>query len=132
MSTFVASLIAATLAGASATAPADTHVVAQKVTLKSDGLLLEAFLYKPEGDGPFPALIWNHGSEQHPDAGAQFDSVAAIFVPAGYVVFAPVRRGHGHSQGRYIVDDIRFARLRGGREDAAYTAVRLLATEQLA
>ena len=132
MAALILALIVAAPVVASGAALAGAAVVAQKVTLTSDGLSLEAFLYKPDGDGPFPALIWNHGSEQHPDAGAQFDSVAAIFVPAGYVVFAPVRRGHGHSQGRYIVDEIRFARLRGGREDAAYTAVRLLATEQLA
>src|SRR3954469_112989 len=123
MTKFAAALIVAALAGASIDAIADTHVVAQKVTLKNDGLVLEGFLYKPDGDGPFPALIWNHGSEQRPDAGAQFDSVAAIFVPAGYVVFAPVRRGQGHSQGRYIVDELRFARLRGGRSEAEYTAM---------
>src|SRR5262245_39693155 len=66
----------------------------ERVTFKSDGLTLVGFLFKPDGPGPFPGLIWNHGSEKNPGAIRQFDAVAAIFVRAGYVVFAPVRRGH--------------------------------------
>ncbi len=112
-------------------APAGSHLIAQKVTLTSSGLSLVAFLYKPDGDGPFPALIWNHGSEKNPRAGTQFDSVASIFVPAGYVVFAPVRRGHGGSQGQYIVDELRQARSLGRPDNAARTAVHLLETGQL-
>lgn len=57
-----------------------------------------------EGPGPFPAIVWNHGSEKDPGRGPQFDTVAKMFVPAGYVVFAPMRRGHGESQGPYIVE----------------------------
>ena len=133
VATFTAALAIAANAFAQASndAAAGAHVAAQKVSFKSDGLSLVGFLYKPEGDGPFPALIWNHGSEHHPEAGSQFDSVASIFVPAGYVVFAPVRRGHGGSEGTYIVDEIRIARLRG-RDAAERTAVRLLESEQLA
>jgi carboxymethylenebutenolidase len=111
------------------------HAVAatgQKIVLKNDGRTLTGFLYKPEGDGPFPALIWNHGSEHHPEAGSQFDSVASIFVPAGYVVFAPVRRGHGDSSGQYIVDEARNAGIRGAHDKYLSTLVRLLETEQLA
>ena len=131
---FAAALIVAQTAPAEASndATAASHIVAQKITLKSGELSLIGFLYRPDGEGPFPALIWNHGSEQRPDAGAQFDSVASIFVPAGYVVFAPVRRGHGGSQGRYIVDDIRQERRFSGWEKAARSTVQLLETEQLA
>jgi dipeptidyl aminopeptidase/acylaminoacyl peptidase len=75
----------------------------ERVTFKSSGNTLVGFLFKPDGPGPFPGLVWNHGSEKNPDAAPQFDAVAAVFVPAGYVVFAPVRRGHGDSQGPYIV-----------------------------
>jgi dienelactone hydrolase len=56
---------------------------------------LVGFLYQPEGEGPWPTLIWNHGSEKNPEAGPQFDTVASVFVPAGYVVFAPERRVPG-------------------------------------
>src|SRR5437762_10912485 len=102
----------------------------ERVTFKSGRLTLEGFLFKPDGPGPFPALIWNHGSEQHPERGMQFDGVARIFVPAGYVVFAPVRRGHGSSEGAYIVDEIERARqARGGAPQQLM--VHLMETEQL-
>jgi poly(3-hydroxybutyrate) depolymerase len=81
----------------------------QRVSFTTDGLTLVGFLFKPAGAGPFPALIWNHGSEQSPGVGPQFDTVAGIFVPAGYVVFAPVRRGHGLSEGMYIGDQVQRA-----------------------
>jgi hypothetical protein len=64
----------------------------ERVTFKSGDLTLVGYLFKPGGQGPFPGIIWNHGSEKDPDTGPEFDSVASIFVPAGYVVFAPVRR----------------------------------------
>jgi carboxymethylenebutenolidase len=108
-----------------------TLLETERVTFKSDELSLVGFLYKPEGTGPWPALIWNHGSERNPDRGAQFDTVASIFVPAGYVVFAPVRRGHGDSEGRYIVDRIRGKQQQQGHDESMRTAVRLLETEQL-
>lgn len=103
----------------------------QVVTFKSGDLSLIGFLFKPEGSGPFPTLIWNHGSERNPGLGEQFDTVASIFVPAGYVVFAPVRRGHGRSEGTYIVSSLDQARLNEGEDAANQLAVHLLETEQL-
>jgi dienelactone hydrolase len=100
----------------------------ERVTFKSDGLTLVGFLFKPDGPGPFPGLIWNHGSEKSPGTMRQYDAVAAIFVPAGYVVFAPMRRGHGDSEGPYIMDQLR----RGQEQHAsASLAVRLLEGEHL-
>jgi len=78
----------------------------QEVHFQSDGLNLVGYLFKPEGSGPFPAIIWNHGSEQNPDKGPEFPGIASVFVPAGYVVLAPVRRGQGTSEGQYISDAI--------------------------
>ncbi|HUH96215.1 MAG TPA: prolyl oligopeptidase family serine peptidase [Anaerolineales bacterium] len=77
---------------------------AQQITLQSDGLNLVGYIYKPDGPGPFPGIIWNHGSEPDPTDQNEFDAIASIFVPAGYVVVDPVRRGQGGSQGDYIVD----------------------------
>src|SRR4051794_8224718 len=77
-----------------------------RVTFPSGKLALAGYVYKPEGPGPFPTLIWNHGSEKDPAGRGQFDAIAAIFVPAGYAVFAPVRRGHGGSEGQYIGDRV--------------------------
>jgi dienelactone hydrolase len=101
----------------------------QRVTFKSGDLSLVGYVYRPDGNGPFPTVIWNHGSEPNPGA-RQFDAVASIFVPAGYAVFAPVRRGQGGSEGPYIVNTI--DELRTRRDGSALGAtVRLLETEQL-
>ncbi|MES1259820.1 MAG: hypothetical protein ABUL71_04430, partial [Gemmatimonadota bacterium] len=58
-------------------------IAKQRVTFQSGDLKLVGFLFKPAGNGPFPAIVWNHGSEKNPGTGAQFNSVAALFVPAG-------------------------------------------------
>jgi carboxymethylenebutenolidase len=102
----------------------------QRLAVKNGDLALAVYVYKPEGAGPFPTLFWNHGSEKNPGGGPQFDSVAKIFVPAGYVVVATVRRGHGGSQGTYIVDTLNVHRERGDGSDRALM-VKLLETEQL-
>lgn len=101
----------------------------QRITFKSGSLTLVGYVYRPAGAGPFPTVIWNHGSEANPGA-RQFDAVANIFVPAGYAVFAPVRRGQGGSEGRYIRDALDGVRATDPRA-AGSTAVRLLEGEQL-
>jgi dienelactone hydrolase len=108
--------------------PSPVGVSKERVTFKSDRLTLVGFLFKPDGPGPFPGLIWNHGSEKSPGTMQQFDAIAAIFVPAGYVVFAPMRRGHGDSEGPYIMDQLRRAQEGHG---APALAVRLMEGEQL-
>src|SRR5215471_3914403 len=101
----------------------------QRVTFKSGDLSLVGYVYHPDGNGPFPTVIWNHGSEPNPGA-RQFDAVASVFVPAGYAVFAPVRRGQGGSEGTYIIDAVNALRAR--RDGSALSAtVKLLETEQL-
>jgi len=120
-----AAALAASSAALSARGPALSK---EKVSFKSHGLTLTGFLFKPDGPGPFPAIVWNHGSEKNPGGGPQFDTVAGIFVPHGYVVFAPIRRGHTMSEGRYIVDVRDEAR---GRGEGPQTVVHLLETEQL-
>jgi dienelactone hydrolase len=101
------------------------------VTYANGPLTLVGYIYKPDGPGPFPTVIWNHGSEPNPGGGPQFDSVAAIFVPAGYVVVAPTRRGHGDSQGTYIQNTIAATRQRSGEEAAERVMVQLMGSEQL-
>src|ERR1051325_10616943 len=120
-----AAILAAAVATRAAQAP---PLNKQRVSFTSHGLTLAGFLFKPDGPGPFPAVVWNHGSEKNPGGGPQFDAVAGIFVPHGYVVFAPIRRGHEMSAGRYILDERDAAR---GLGQGPQTIVRLLETEQL-
>src|SRR4249919_2886255 len=39
---------------------------AENVEYPSGKLTLPGVLYRPAGKGPFPAVIWNHGSEKTP------------------------------------------------------------------
>jgi dienelactone hydrolase len=75
---------------------------AKSVTFESNGLTLHGWLYKPPGDGPFPAIIWNHGSEKDPVAHPE---LGQFYTGLGMVTFLPVRRGHLPSPGGYIVDE---------------------------
>lgn len=78
----------------------------EEITFSSGKLTLHGFVHKPEGDGLYPAILWNHGSEQYPKSGKL---MAKLFVSRGYVVFVPHRRGQGSSsdQSEYIMDLIR-------------------------
>lgn len=78
-------------------------MVVQTVVYKNGDLELRGFLYRPPGPGPFPAVVYNHGSEK---TLAYIDRLAVPFVERGYVFFAPNRRGHGRSPGPYIVDEL--------------------------
>lgn len=83
-------------------------MVVQTVLFRNSDLELRGFLYRPPGPGPFPAVVYNHGSEKNL---AYIDRLAVPFVERGYVFFAPNRRGHGRSPGPYILDELN--RLRG-------------------
>lgn len=65
----------------------------------------------------FPAVVWNHGSEETFTAATKGCALATYLVPKGYIVFVPFRRGHGEddagpdpdpnkSTGTYIEDEV--------------------------
>lgn len=68
-------------------------------------LRLEATLYRPAKPGPFPVLLFNHGSTGGmrilPTKTLAYPSVAQFFVERGFAVMIPMRRGRGASQGEY-------------------------------
>jgi dienelactone hydrolase len=74
---------------------------AEEIVFPSSGRQLHGFLWKPEGTGPFPAIVWNHGSEKLP--GSQ-PVLASFYTAHSYVFFVPHRRGQGRSPGDYIQD----------------------------
>ncbi|PYS73510.1 MAG: hypothetical protein DMF69_04640 [Acidobacteria bacterium] len=65
-----------------------------------EGRTLYGWLYKPKGKGPFPAVVWNHGSELMSDPTLPFyrKDLAAFYVGKGFVFFTPHRTGHGMSR----------------------------------
>lgn len=67
-------------------------------------ITLEATVYKPDGQGPFPLVVFNHGKiEGDPRAQPRSRplSFAREFVRRGYVVVAPNREGFADSGGAY-------------------------------
>ena len=83
---------------------------ARLVSFPAPGGTLQGFLYVPDGAGPFPAVLWNHGSEKRP--GAQ-PELAEFYNSHGFVFFLPHRHGQGRSPGIYIMDEIQGSH--GGR-----------------
>jgi dienelactone hydrolase len=67
-------------------------------TYNSDGRTLPGFFVAPPGRGPFPGIVFHHGS-----AGLMAAARPSIeqLVAMGYAVFAPVRRGHNGSPGPF-------------------------------
>jgi poly(3-hydroxybutyrate) depolymerase len=74
-----------------------------EVTFASQGNMLVGCITKPAGAGPFPAIIYNHGSEKDPPHCGPSELVKA-YVDRGYLFFAFQRHGHGRSTGSYIGD----------------------------
>jgi len=93
----------------------------QIVDFASGNLHLKGYFWKPPGAGPFPAILFNHGSggtDPAQTAGMAMseaaETLASVFLNHGYAFFYPCRRGHGLSadQGEFMQDAL-------NREEAA-------------
>lgn len=66
---------------------------------------LEATLYRPDGDGPFPVVVFNHGSTGPGKIPATQTRNPAGFgsylEQRGIALLVPMRRGRGKSEGSY-------------------------------
>jgi len=72
---------------------------------RQQSVQLETTVYKPNGDGPFPLLIINHGKapgDPKLQSRDRFVYMAAAFVRKGYAVVVPMRTGFAHSTGKFI------------------------------
>lgn len=103
------------------------------VHFQSAGHELRGELYMPEGNGPFPVVLYNHGSAPGMLNSQASNIIGPLFASKGWVFFMPYRRGQGLSSnaGPYIIDQIKAAQVHGGIHEAAATMTRLLSTEQL-
>ena len=66
---------------------------------------LETTLFRPDGDGPFPLVIINHGKAPgNPrfQERARYTLISEEFVKRGYLVALPMRRGFSKSGGGYV------------------------------
>jgi dienelactone hydrolase len=77
------------------------------VTFPSGELVLHGDLYKPEGAGPFPGVIWYHGGGGPRPGAAEYrgsTQLGPVFTGNGYVLFVPHRLGYGRSPRHDLVD----------------------------
>ena len=110
------------------------------VVVQSGGLELRALLYRPEGHGPFPAVLFNHGSghaagrdssgrvdQRHPEL------LGPLFVKHGYLFLYLFRRGDGlsKSQGVPSADRMDSAAAAGGQAARNDLQLRLMEGDEL-
>ena len=61
-----------------------------EVFYSSGSLRIQAYLYRPDGDGPFPVVIYNHGSRDGRESlSVPFEYIGRMLTRAGYVVLVP-------------------------------------------
>lgn len=112
----------------------------QTVEIPSGDLRLKAFLWKPEGPGPFPAVLFSHGSggaDAAHTAGmpitAAAETLAPLFLKHGYAFLYLFRRGQGLSvdQAPFMKDILQREEDARGKEARQHLQFILLTTEQL-
>jgi dienelactone hydrolase len=78
-----------------------------EVFYPSGGLRIQAYLYRPEGDGPFPSVVYNHGSRSGRERQSMpFEHIGRLLTGAGYVALVSERRGYGRSDGITWPEDV--------------------------
>lgn len=84
------------------------HVPYREVWYQNGKLRLQAYLNTPAGDGPFPVVIYNHGSRPpgYERRYGPMTAVAQMLVADGYMVFEPTRRGYAKSDGQPAGEEI--------------------------
>jgi dienelactone hydrolase len=110
------------------------------VVVPSGDLELRGLLWRPSGHGPFPAVLFNHGSghasgadasgrrdERHPEV------LGPVFARHGYVFLYLFRRGDGLSAGQGMASGDRMdaAFLAAGQEGRNRVQLHLLETDEL-
>jgi dienelactone hydrolase len=111
------------------------------VVVPSGQLRLKALLWEPAGHGPFPAVLFNHGSWPTNSPSGRpareiFQQAAAlgpVFARHGFVFLFLFRRGAGlsASQGPNAADLLEMELPANGREARNHTQLRLLETDEL-
>jgi len=100
---------------------------------------LKAFLWKPNGPGPFPAVLFNHGSGADADHTAGLpiteaaEKLAPLFLKHGYAFLYLFRRGQGLSadQGLFMQDMLQEEEAAKGKEARQHLQFMLATTDHL-
>ena len=113
--------------------------VPKTVVIPSANLRLKAFLWKPDGAGSFPVVLFNHGSGADADHTAGLpiteaaEKLAPLFLKHGYAFLYLFRRGQGLSadQGLFIQDVLQQEQAAKGEEARQHLQFLLSTTDQL-
>jgi dienelactone hydrolase len=131
------------IAGASPRAPAQSPRTYDTVIVHSGQLALRALIWRPRGRGPFPGILFNHGSGHGvfaplPDSSYQSMAWQAarlgpVFARHGYVFLYLMRRGTGLSstQGKNASDRWNAAFAAHGQAARDSVQLALLQTDEL-
>ena len=118
--------------------PAST--VPETVVVPSGKLQLKAFLWKPNGPGPFPTVLFNHGSggaDADQTAGLPMteaaEKLAPLFLKHGYAFLYLFRRGQGLSadQGPFMPDILQQEEAAKGKQARQHLQFLLATTDHL-
>ena len=110
------------------------------VVIPSGKLRLKALLWKPAGPGPFPAVLFCHGSggaDADHTAGLPMteaaEKLAPLFLKHGYAFLYLFRRGHGLSadQGPFMQDILQRQEAARGKEARQHLQFVLATTDHL-
>jgi carboxymethylenebutenolidase len=110
------------VAFAQTVSPSAPPAAPQIADVRSGELHLKGYFWKPAGPGPFPAILFNHGSgandPQHTAGRTMAEAasdLAPIFLKHGYAFFYLCRRGQGLSadQGPFMQDLLKQAETKG-------------------
>jgi carboxymethylenebutenolidase len=124
----------------SALAQSTPSMVPRTIEFPSGKLRLKGYLWEPAGTGPFPVVLFNHGSggaAADQTAGMPITQAATVLAPfflkRGYAFFFPFRRGHGPSasQAPFMQDVLHREEQAKGKEARQHLQFVLLTTEQL-
>jgi len=128
------------LAQIAAAAHHSTAIAPEIVVVPSGTLQLKALLWLPQNGGPFPVVLFNHGSGSS-DAmhtgpfglTETAERLGPIFVKHGYAFLYLFRRGQGLSadQGDFMQELLRREKMANGEEARKNLQFRLLNTDHL-
>jgi dienelactone hydrolase len=77
----------------------------EEVTITGGEYRMKGFVFRPAGQGRFPAIIYNHGSEREPSLKYERE-LGAWFQARDIAVLFPHRRGSLGSDGPYWADEV--------------------------
>jgi dienelactone hydrolase len=75
----------------------------ETITFSSGRLNLTGYLYRPQGKGPFPAVVWVHGRPEYLKGTprSEYNELAKLYTREGFVLLVPDRRMNDISRADY-------------------------------